>query len=125
MAITVIIALVSAMILALTFVPPGIALLFRRPRPEKPNIVMGAAQSVYRPMLQSALEFRWPVILGAAALTLGCGWLASRFGAEFIPNLDEGDIAMHALRIPGTSLDQAIQLQMLDPALGAHARVCA
>lgn len=113
MAITVIIALLGAMILALTFVPAGIALLFKRPQPEKHNAVMNAAQSAYRPVLRFALQWRWPVVIGAAVLTLACGLLATRFGTEFIPNLDEGDIAMHALRIPGTSLDQAIRQQQL------------
>jgi heavy metal efflux system protein len=113
MAITVIIALVSAMILALTFVPAGVALLFRNPRPEKHNVVMSAAQSAYRPALSFALAHRWPVVIGAAVLTVLCGWLATRMGSEFIPNLDEGDIAMHALRIPGTSLEQAIRQQKI------------
>lgn len=113
MAITVIIALLSAMVLSLTFVPAGVALLFRKPRPEKHNVVMSAAQRVYGPALNFALGWRWPVIAGAAVLILFCGWLATRMGTEFIPNLDEGDIAMHALRIPGTSLDQAIRQQQL------------
>lgn len=113
MAITVIIALLSAMVLSLTFVPAGVALLFRKPRPEKHNIVMSAAQRAYRPALEFALAQRWPVVIAAAVLTLLCGWLATRMGTEFIPNLDEGDIAMHALRIPGTSLDQAIRQQQL------------
>ncbi len=55
---------------------------------------------------------------GAAVLVVLCGWLATRLGTEFIPNLDEGDIAMHAMRIPGTSLTQAVQMQQ--PA-GEHA----
>jgi heavy metal efflux system protein len=113
MAITVIIALLSAMVLSLTFVPAGVALLFRKPRPERHNVVMNAAQRAYRPALNFALASRWPVVAGAALLTVACGWLATRMGTEFIPNLDEGDIAMHALRIPGTSLDQAIRQQRL------------
>lgn len=111
MAITVIIALLSAMLLALTFVPAGVALLFKRPQPEKHNAVIHAAQSAYRPLLRLAMQWRWPVVLGASLLTLGCALLAMRLGTEFIPNLDEGDIAMHALRIPGTSLEQAIRQQ--------------
>jgi cobalt-zinc-cadmium resistance protein CzcA len=111
MAITVIIALLSAMLLALTFVPAGVAFLFRKPRPERRNVVIDAARAAYRPVLSFALRWRWPVVLGAAVLTVLCGLLATRLGAEFIPNLDEGDIAMHALRIPGTSLSQAIRQQ--------------
>ena len=111
MAITVIIALVSAMILSLTFVPAGVALLFRKPKPEKHNIVMQAASSAYQPMLAFALRWRVTMVAGAALLTVLCAVLATRMGTEFIPNLDEGDVAMHALRIPGTSLGQAIRQQ--------------
>jgi cobalt-zinc-cadmium resistance protein CzcA len=118
MAITVIIALVSAMVLSLTFVPAGVAFLFRRPKPEKHVAVMRAAESAYRPALAFALEHRMPMVGGAVILVLGCGWLATRLGSEFIPNLDEGDIAMHALRIPGTSLGQAVrQQQQLEAAV--------
>ena len=49
--------------------------------------------------------------LGAVVFVLGCGWMATRMGAEFIPNLDEGDIAIQALRIPGTSLTQSLDMQ--------------
>ncbi|HET9219876.1 MAG TPA: CusA/CzcA family heavy metal efflux RND transporter, partial [Terriglobia bacterium] len=118
MAITVIIALVSAMALSLTFVPAGVAFLFRLPKPEKHVAVMRAAESAYRPALAFALDHRAPIVGGAVILVLGCGWLATRMGSEFIPNLDEGDIAMHALRIPGTSLGQAVrQQQQLEAAV--------
>jgi heavy metal efflux system protein len=51
------------------------------------------------------------VVVAALVLLVVCAGLASRLGSEFVPNLDEGDIAMHALRIPGTSLSQAVALQ--------------
>jgi heavy metal efflux system protein len=111
MAITVIIALLSAMILSLTFVPAGVAFLFRKPRPERHNLIMQAAHTWYQPVLAFALRRRWTMVSAAAVLTLACGLLATRLGSEFIPNLDEGDIAMHALRIPGTSLGQAVRQQ--------------
>ena len=111
MAITVVIALVSAMILSVTFVPAAVALLFRKPIEEKENLIVRGVRSLYRPTLLVALRFRWGVVGAAIALVLFSGWLATRLGSEFVPNLDEGDIAMHALRIPGTSLQQAIELQ--------------
>ena len=111
MAITVVIALLSAMILSVTFVPAGVALLFRKPISEKPNRIVSAARSGYRPLLLAALRLRWSVVSAAIALVLMSGWLATRLGSEFVPNLDEGDIVMHALRIPGTSLKQAVALQ--------------
>lgn len=111
MAITVIIALLSAMVLSLTFVPAGVAFLFRKPKAEKENVAMRAAGNAYRPALDFALKHKALVVAGGALLVVGCGWLATRLGSEFIPNLDEGDVAMHALRIPGTSLGQAIRQQ--------------
>ena len=111
MALTVIIALVSAMILSITFVPAAVALLFRKPIEEKENKVIKSARSVYSPILILSLKYRWRVVSFAMVLVLGSVALIPKLGSEFIPNLDEGDIAMHALRIPGTSLQQAIQLQ--------------
>ncbi|HEY5755661.1 MAG TPA: CusA/CzcA family heavy metal efflux RND transporter [Steroidobacter sp.] len=111
MAITVIIALLSAMVLSLTFVPAGVAFLFRKARPEEHSAVIRATNSAYEPVLGFALRTRWSTVGAALVLTVLCGWLATRLGTEFIPNLDEGDVAMHALRIPGTSLTQAVQQQ--------------
>ncbi len=111
MALTVIIALVSAMILSVTFVPAGIALLFRHPVQEKHSKTIKIINSAYKPILKLSLQFRWSVVLLAMLLIAGSATLIPKLGSEFIPNLDEGDIAMHALRIPGTSLSQAIDLQ--------------
>ena len=111
MAVTVIIALVSAMILSITFIPAGVALLFTKPIEEKEAIAIKKARSVYKPLLLWSLKFRWRMVSFAVALVIVSAALTPRLGSEFIPNLDEGDIAMHALRIPGTSLEQAIHLQ--------------
>jgi len=111
MAITVVIALLSGMLLSITFIPACVAMLFSKPVVEKKNPLMHAARSLYQPVLKLALRWRWAVVLMAAVLVGVCAALVSRMGTEFIPNLDEGDIAMHALRIPGTSLEQAIALQ--------------
>ena len=112
MAITVVIALLSGMLLSITFVPACVALLFSKPIVERKNPVMNAALSLYEPALKLALRLRWLVLTLALVLVGFCALLASRMGTEFIPNLDEGDVAMHALRIPGTSLEQAIALQI-------------
>ena len=111
MAITVVIALVSAMILSVTFVPACVALLFRGPVREKKNPIIIFSRSLYQPILNIALKLRWLVISVAVALVGVTGLSALQLGSEFIPNLDEGDIAMHALRIPGTSLTQSVSLQ--------------
>ena len=111
MAITVVIALVSAMLLSVTFVPAAIALLFKKPVVEKNNLVMSASEKLYRPALRLVLKARWLVIAVALSLVMSAGVISTKLGSEFVPNLDEGDIAMHALRIPGTSLSQSVELQ--------------
>ena len=112
MAITVVIALVSAMILSITFVPAAIALTFKRPVVEKVNPIMNISERVYKPVLLFVLKARWLVVLSAFSLVVGSIFVGSKLGSEFVPNLDEGDIAMHALRIPGTSLTQSVKMQM-------------
>ena len=111
MAITVVMALSSALLLALSFVPASVALLFKGPVATHENVLMRAASRAYAPLLAMALKLRVPVVMAALALVLFCGFLATRLGSEFIPSLDEGDVALHALRIPGTSLTQAVQMQ--------------
>ncbi|MDZ4278641.1 MAG: CusA/CzcA family heavy metal efflux RND transporter, partial [Dehalococcoidia bacterium] len=78
---------------------------------EKDSFVMRGARRVYQPALDMALRLRAAFVAVAVALVAIAALGASRMGSEFIPNLDEGDIALHALRIPGTSLSQAVQMQ--------------
>ena len=111
MAYTVMLALFAAMVLSLTFVPAAIALFLGGKISEKENFFMRGARFIYEPALRAALAARGIVVTGAVVLVVLCLLIASRMGSEFIPSLDEGDIAMHALRIPGTSLSQAVQMQ--------------
>ena len=111
MAQTVVMALLSALFLSVTFVPAGVALLFRGPVQEKHNVVMSAALKFYEPALKFALKARTAMVGGAIALVLVCGFLASRLGSEFIPSLNEGDFAVQALRIPATGLSQSLEFQ--------------
>lgn len=111
MAITVVIALLSAMLLSVTFVPAMVALLFKKPVKEKHSPLIRGAVFLYRPALSWVIKGRWMVVIAATLLVAIFGYQATKLGSEFAPNLDEGDIAMHALRIPGTSLSQAIALQ--------------
>ena len=111
MAITVVMALTAALILSLTFVPAAVALFVTGKVEEGDSRVMRGARRLYAPALETALRLRTAFVAGAAILVLLAGFAASRMGSEFVPNLDEGDIAMHALRIPGTSLSQAIAMQ--------------
>jgi cobalt-zinc-cadmium resistance protein CzcA len=111
MAITVIIALLSAMVLSLTFVPAAVALFVTGKVSEKKNPIMKGAEWVYKPLLQASLRFRWLMVIFALSAVGGAGWLASTMGSEFIPQLDEGDVTVQALRPPGTSLQQSIDMQ--------------
>lgn len=113
MAITVVMALTAALILSVTVIPAAIALLMNGKVSEHENVLMAAAKKVYRPLLVMALRLRWWLVSGALVLVLFCSWLATTLGSEFIPQLDEGDIALHALRIPGTGLEQAVRMQSL------------
>lgn len=111
MAITVVLALTGAMLLSLTFVPAAIAVFLGGKVEEKENRVMAWLRRRYTPLLHWSIGHGKWVFTGAAVLVVLCGLLATRLGSEFIPNLDEGDIAVHAMRIPGTGLDQAVQMQ--------------
>ncbi len=111
MAETVIMALLAAVVLSLTFVPAAVALFLRGRIEEKDNVVVRNAKRIYAPVLDLALRLRFVFLGGAVLLVVLCGWLATRMGAEFIPSLDEGDIAVQALRIPGTSLTQSLEMQ--------------
>ena len=111
MALTVVIALTAALVLSLTFVPAMVALCVRGPVTHGENRVMRVLRDIYEPMLRRSLQAPFVTIGVAAVLIIISMFAASRMGREFIPNLDEGDIALHALRIPGTSLTQAIQMQ--------------
>ncbi|MBT8471669.1 MAG: CusA/CzcA family heavy metal efflux RND transporter, partial [Marinicaulis sp.] len=111
MAFTVVTALTAALLLSLTFVPAAIAIFVRGKVDEKESRVIRAAKTAYRPLLARSLKWRYAVVAGGISLCFVAGFMAMRLGAEFIPQLDEGDVAMHALRIPGTNLSQAIDMQ--------------
>jgi cobalt-zinc-cadmium resistance protein CzcA len=111
MAFTVVVALLAALALSLTFVPAAVALFVRGRVAETENALVRQAKRAYEPALRFALARRALVVGAAVVLVVLSGILASRMGSEFLPNLDEGDIALHALRIPGTSLTQALSMQ--------------
>lgn len=111
MAITVIIALLGAMILSLTFVPAAIAIFVKGPFDEHKGRIIEVASKYYEPLLRKALHKPLKSVSIAIVLFLLSIGIATRLGSEFIPSLDEGDVALHALRIPGTSLSQAVEMQ--------------
>ncbi|MET0383597.1 MAG: CusA/CzcA family heavy metal efflux RND transporter [Burkholderiaceae bacterium] len=121
MACTVLLALVGAMILSVTFVPAAVALFIGKRVCEKENGPMAMARRAYEPALRLALA-NTPVVLTFAAVAVAlCAAVSTRLGSEFVPNLDEGDFSIQALRIPGTSLTQSVAMQrQLESALKAE-----
>lgn len=111
MAATVVMALLIAMLLAFTFVPAAIAIFMRGNISEKQSPIITAAKWGYLPALKLALKLKYLVLSVALALVIFSGWLATTLGTEFVPQLNEGDIAMHAMRIPGTGVEQAVKMQ--------------
>ena len=111
MAVTVILALAGAMLLSLTLVPAAVSLCMVGKISEKENAIIRMAKRVYAPILSQAIAARSLILAGAALLFIAACFLTTRLGQEFIPSLDEGDVALHALRIPGTSLTQAVSMQ--------------
>lgn len=112
MAVTVIVALACAFILSLTFVPAMLAIWLSRPVEEKEGRIMAWLKRRYEPGLDRAM--RRPTVAiaaGVGAFLLAIGAYAT-LGQEFLPQLDEGDVLMHAIRVPGTSIEQAQAMQL-------------
>src|SRR5699024_3728887 len=122
MAITFGFAVLGASILCLTYVTMITALTMKPPKGKKnwfhrledkmhrfSNGMMKRIYNGYRPLLLGSLKRRYLVLIIALILMVGAGFTFSRMGGEFIPSIDEGDIAMQALLRPGSSLSQSIK----------------
>lgn len=113
MAYTVLLALFGALLISMTFIPALIATFLASKVSEQENFLIHHAKKIYKPLLTLALQFRYFIISIAILFILFSIGLLSKMGGEFLPSLDEGDLAIHALRIPGTNLTQAIHMQHL------------
>ena len=111
MALTVIGALIAAFVLSLTFVPAAIALFVRNPSHTAGGWVESLSNRFYRPLLERAIGHPLTVISLMLPLLGSAGYLFTLLGQEFVPTLDEKDIALHAIRIPSTSLSQSTAMQ--------------
>ena len=111
MAFTVVIALLGAMLLSVTFVPAAIALFVTGKVKEEEGAVMRGARRVYAPALAWVMSHRAVAVGAAVGVIVLSGVLTSRMGSEFVPSLSEGDFALQALRVPGTSLTQSVDMQ--------------
>ncbi|MEH6450245.1 MAG: CusA/CzcA family heavy metal efflux RND transporter [Oleispira sp.] len=113
MAFTVVAALFGALLFSITFVPAAVAILVKGKVSEEENIVMAKARRLYQPMLKAALNNSPIVFIAAIVLVCATAYQSTRLGSEFLPQLDEHDIALHAMRIPGTGIEQATEMQLL------------
>ena len=111
MAFTVLAALTGAMILSLTFIPAMIAQFASDEMSDKEIPLLRWAKKIYAPLLDYSLANRSVIVSFAAVLVVLSLLLATKMGTEFLPTLDEGDMAIHALRVTGTSLSQAVSMQ--------------
>jgi len=111
MAITVILALIAAFILSLTFIPAMVALCITGKVTEKDMFLVRWAKVIYEPVVRWAVKLRYAVVVTAVVLFVGSLALFTRLGQEFVPTLDEKDIAMHAMRIASTGITQSQKMQ--------------
>lgn len=111
MAFTVIAALMGALFLSITFVPALIAILFTGSISEKPNLLFNSLKKFYESTLRHTLNNSLGLMIITIFLVGFCVFQSFRLGSEFLPKLNEHDIAMHAMRIPGTGIEQSTQMQ--------------
>ena len=111
MAATVVIALSAAMLFSLTVVPAAVAVFMTGHVSERESRVIQILKTAYEPVIAQLLKLRWVVACGALALVVSTVWLATTLGSEFIPQLDEGDLTIQAVRIPGTGLERSVEMQ--------------
>lgn len=112
MAITVIFALIAAFVLSITFIPAMVAIFINGDVTEKENIFFRTAKKFYIPALDYALQRRRAFVVGAIAAFIGSFGIFQLLGQEFVPTLDEKDLAMHAMRIPSTGISQSTAMQL-------------
>ncbi|MBI5568877.1 MAG: CusA/CzcA family heavy metal efflux RND transporter [Desulfomonile tiedjei] len=113
MALTVLLALTGALILSFTFVPAAVTAFLSGRTSNRENFLTGCAKRIYVPTLTMALKYRKLAVVTAVVLVAVTALAATRMGREFVPSLDEGDIAVHTLRVPETSLSQSIEFQSI------------
>lgn len=111
MAMTVVLALVGAMILSITFVPAAVALLIRGKVQEKESRWMLRLKQAYARLLDQAYALRMVVLSIALSILFLTGILASKMGSEFAPTLSEGDFALQLMRAPSTGIEESLKIQ--------------
>lgn len=111
MALTVVLALIAAMILSITFVPAAVALWVKGDIRETESGWMTSLKKSYEKTLNVAYEYKAVVLTFAICLLVVTGILTTKLGSEFAPQLGEGDFAVQQLRSPSTGLEESLRMQ--------------
>ncbi|MCL4788671.1 MAG: CusA/CzcA family heavy metal efflux RND transporter, partial [Verrucomicrobia bacterium] len=111
MAVVVMLALGGALVLALTLMPVLCSFFLGGRITEGDNWLVRGAKALYTPLLNFGLRFRWLVVLPMVLAFAGSLWLFTRLGAEFIPQLDEGDLTLQFIRSSSAGLEASLDLQ--------------
>lgn len=111
MAMTVVLALLGAIILSVTFVPAAVALFVTGEVKEKESRWMMALKKGYAGLLDKAYAFRYVVVTAAVSILILTSAIATRVGSEFAPQLSEGDFALQLMRAPSTGIEESLKIQ--------------
>ncbi|HEI8440277.1 TPA: CusA/CzcA family heavy metal efflux RND transporter [Acinetobacter baumannii] len=111
MAMTVVLALLGAIILSVTFVPAAVALFVTGEVKEKESRWMMTLKKGYAGLLDKAYAFRYVVVTAAVSILILTSAIATRVGSEFAPQLSEGDFALQLMRAPSTGIEESLKIQ--------------
>ncbi|MBJ8501886.1 MULTISPECIES: efflux RND transporter permease subunit [Acinetobacter] len=111
MAMTVVLALLGAIILSVTFVPAAVALFVTGEVKEKESRWMMSLKKGYADLLDKAYAFRYVVVTAAISILILTSAIATRVGSEFAPQLSEGDFALQLMRAPSTGIEESLKIQ--------------
>ncbi|HHX4929010.1 TPA: efflux RND transporter permease subunit [Acinetobacter baumannii] len=111
MAMTVVLALLGAIILSVTFVPAAVALFITGEVKEKESRWMMTLKKGYAGLLDKAYAFRYVVVTAAVSILILTSAIATRVGSEFVPQLSEGDFALQLMRAPSTGIEESLKIQ--------------
>lgn len=111
MALTVVLALVAAIILSITFVPAAVALWVKGDIQEKESRWMLWLKAKYQQTLDISYQYKAVVLTFALCLLVITGFISTKLGSEFAPQLSEGDFAVQQLRSPSTGLEESLRIQ--------------
>lgn len=111
MALAVVLALVAAIILSITFVPAAVALWVKGDIQEKESRWMLWLKAKYQQTLDISYQYKAVVLTFALCVLVITGFISTKLGSEFAPQLSEGDFAVQQLRSPSTGLEESLRIQ--------------